>query len=218
MDDGGWRWCAAWGVVVAVELALVVTGASGSRLAVRFAELAADHGEVAGLHVVLSDGARFVVAEELGADRATPQGFVAGLAVDAGVRAKLHPWAEADLAAPVASGSHLLAGVIVLPCSAATACSLAAGVSRGLGQRLGDIALKQRWPLLLGFRETPLSLIHLQALVALTQAGAIVVPPVPAFYLGGDEMQRFVDHYCLRLLDLLGLPLHRPDLRWMGHA
>jgi 4-hydroxy-3-polyprenylbenzoate decarboxylase len=93
---------------------------------------------------------------------------------------------------------------------------LAAGVSRGLGQRVGDVALKQRWPLLLGFRETPLSAIHLQALLTLTQAGAVVVPPIPAYYLGGDEMPRFVDHYCVRLFDLLGLPVDRADLRWRG--
>jgi len=196
------------------ELALVVTGASGMRLAARFAELAAAHPEVDALHVVLSDGAKLVLADELGGERATPRGFVAGLDLDEATRARVRTWAEADLSAPIASGSHLLAGAVVLPCSAATACSLAAGVSRGLGQRVGDIALKQRWPLLLGFRETPLSAIHLRALLTLTEAGAIVVPPIPAFYLGGDEMQRFADHYCLRLLDLLHLPLDRPELRW----
>jgi 4-hydroxy-3-polyprenylbenzoate decarboxylase len=203
---------------VAVELALVVTGASGSRLAVRFAELAIDHPEVSALHIVLSDGARLVVADELGKERATGQGFVQGLQLSAVARAKVHAWAEADLTAPIASGSHLLRGVVILPCSAATAGSLAAGVSRGLGQRLGDIALKQRWPLLLGFRESPVSAIHLRALLSLTQAGATVVPPMPAFYLGGDEMVRFADHYCMRLLDLLGLPLDRPDLRWKGQV
>ncbi len=200
------------------ELGLVVTGASGTRLAVRFAELAAEHPGVSALHVVLSDGARLVLADELGKERATPHGFLAGLAVSGPAREKIKAWAEGDLAAPVASGSHLLAGVVVLPCSAATACSLASGVSRGLGQRLGDIALKQRWPLLLGFRESPLSAIHLRALLTLTRAGAIVVPPVPAFYLGGDEMARFVEHYCVRLLDLLGLAVDRPDLRWKGEA
>jgi 4-hydroxy-3-polyprenylbenzoate decarboxylase len=193
---------------------LVVTGASGTRLAVRFAELAARHPEVEALHVVLSDGARLVVADELGQERATPRGFAAALDLEPATRAKVRSWAEGDMAAPIASGSHPLRGVVVLPCSAATACSLAAGVSRGLGQRVGDVALKQRWPLLLGFRETPLSAIHLRALLALTEAGAVVVPPIPAFYLGGDEMERFADHYCMRLLDLLALPLDRPDLRW----
>ena len=198
------------------ELALVVTGACGTRLAVRFAEMAAALEAVSALHVVLSDGARLVVADELGGERATPRGFVAALDVAPGDRAKLHAWAEADLAAPIASGSHPLRGVVILPCSAGTACSLAAGVSRGLGQRVGDVALKQRWPLLLGFRESPLSAIHLRALLTLTEAGAVVVPPLPAFYLGGDEMERFVEHYCLRLLDLLGLDAGRNDLRWRG--
>jgi 4-hydroxy-3-polyprenylbenzoate decarboxylase len=200
------------------ELALVVTGASGTRLAACFAETAAEHERVDALHVVLSDGARLVLADELGGDRATPKGFVAGLAIGESARAKIHTWAEGDLNAPIASGSHLLAGTVILPCSAATACSIAAGVSRGLGQRVADVALKQRWPLLLGFRETPLSAIHLRALLTLTEAGAIVVPPIPAFYLGGDEMARFTDHYCLRLLDLLSLPADRPDLRWRGGA
>jgi len=203
---------------VGAELALVVTGASGARLAVRFAELAARHPEVSALHVVLSDGARLVLADELGADRATPRGFADGLALDEAAREKVRSWAEGDLTAPIASGSRPLRGVVVLPCSAATACSLAAGVARGLGQRVGDVALKQRWPLLLGFRETPLSAIHLRALLTLTEAGAVVVPPIPAFYLGGDEMERFADHYCMRLLDLLALPLDRPDLRWRAEG
>jgi len=203
---------------MALELALVVTGASGTRLAARFAEMAATHPDVAALHVVLSDGARLVIADELGPDRATPRGFAAGLELDEQSRVKVRTWSEADMTAPIASGSHLLGGAVVLPCSAATACSLAAGVSRGLGQRVGDVALKQRWPLLLGFRETPLSAIHLRALLTLTEAGAIVVPPIPAFYLGGDEMQRFADHYCMRLLDLLSLPPDRPELRWRAEG
>jgi flavin prenyltransferase len=203
---------------MACEIGLVVSGASGMRLAAAFAERAAAHPAVTALHLVLSDGAPLVLAHELGKERATPSGFAAGLALSETDRAKLRTWGEGDLAAPVASGSHLLRGVVVLPCSAATACSLAAGVSRGLGQRLGDIALKQRWPLILGFRETPLSAIHLQALLTLTHAGAAVVPPIPAFYLGGDEMARFVEHYCMRLLDLLGLAVDRPDLRWRSEA
>ena len=197
-----------------VELALVVTGACGTRLAVRFAEAAAAHPEVSALHVVLSDGARLVIADELGGEWATPRGFIDRLGVEATTRTKLHAWAEADLTAPIASGSHVLGGVVVLPCSAGSAGAIAAGVSRGLGQRVADVALKQRWPLLLGFRETPLSAIHLQALLTLTQAGAVVIPPIPAYYLGGDEMLRFVDHYCMRLLDLLGLPAVRAELRW----
>ncbi len=198
------------------ELALVLTGACGMRLSVRFAELALTHPQVTRLHLVFSDGARLVLASELGKQWAQPAGFLAHLAVPEGARAKASLWREAQLVAPIASGSYLLRGVVILPCSAATACSLAAGVSRGLGQRLGDVALKQRWPLLLGFRETPLSLIHLQALLTLTEAGAIVVPPIPAFYLPSENLADFVEHYCMRLFDLLHLPFPAPHLRWQG--
>lgn len=198
------------------ELALVITGACGMRLPVRFAELALEHPQVQHLHIVFSDGARMVLASELGKEWAEPQGFVRLLSVSEGAKAKASVWREAEMAAPIASGSHLLRGVVVLPCSAATACSLASGVSRGLGQRVGDVALKQRWPLILGFRETPLSRIHLQALLTLTEAGAVVMPPIPAFYVAGESLESFVEHYCMRVFDLLGLPLEAPHLRWQG--
>lgn len=198
------------------ELALVITGACGMRLAVRFAELALEHPQVDHLHIVFSDGSRVVLASELGKDWADPERFVRSLTVSEAARAKASVWREAQMAAPIASGSYLLRGVVVLPCSAATACSLAAGVSRGLGQRVGDVALKQRWPLILGFRETPLSRIHLQALLALTEAGAVVMPPIPAFYVSGEDMASFVEHYCMRVFDILGLPWDATNLRWQG--
>lgn len=201
---------------MSTELALVITGACGMRLPVRFAELALEHPQVEVLHVVFSDGARLVLATELGKEWAHPQGFLAQLQITEGAKDKARLWQESEMTAPIASGSHLLRGVVVLPCSAATACSLAYGVSRGLGQRLGDVALKQQWPLLLGFRETPLSKIHLEALLRLTEAGAIVIPPIPAFYVSGEDLSRFVEHYCMRLFDLLGLAFIAPHLRWRG--
>jgi 4-hydroxy-3-polyprenylbenzoate decarboxylase len=97
--------------------------------------------------------------------------------------------------------------------------SLANGISRGLAQRVADVALKQRWPLLIGIRETPMSMILLENLLRLAQAGAHIVPPLPAFYLKPDEMtaqQVFIDHYCMRLLDLLRIPTENSDLRWRG--
>jgi 4-hydroxy-3-polyprenylbenzoate decarboxylase len=112
-----------------------------------------------------------------------------------------------------------LTGVVVLPCSAGMAGSLANGISRGLGQRVADVALKQRWPLLVGIRETPMSAILLDNLLTLARTGAHIVPPLPAFYLKPDEetAQRvFVEHYCMRLLDLLEIPQEDNDLRWRG--
>ena len=139
--------------------------------------------------------------------------------VDDDLRHRIHPHTDSDLTAPIASGSHQLHGVVVLPCSAGMAGSLANGISRGLAQRVADVALKQRWPLLIGIRETPMSTILLENLLCLARAGAHVVPPLPAFYLKPDEAtaQRvFIDHYCMRLFDLLSLPAKNHGLRWQG--
>jgi len=95
----------------------------------------------------------------------------------------------------------------------------AAGSVAGLGQRVADVALKQRWPLVLGIRETPMSPILLENLLRLARTGAHVVPPLPAFYLRPDPAgawETFLDHYCLRVLDLLGLATVPEELRWRG--
>jgi 4-hydroxy-3-polyprenylbenzoate decarboxylase len=95
--------------------------------------------------------------------------------------------------------------------------AMAHGISRGLAQRVADVALKEGWPLLVGVRETPMSTVLLDNLLRLSRAGAKIVPPLPAFYLKPDEgtaFASFVDHYCMRLMDLLGAPCDREDLRW----
>ena len=197
-----------------LEIALLVSGASGSMLAARFARAALTAARVDALHL-----AGQVLSHELGPEGASARGFCEQHELPEPQRARLHPWADSDLAAPIASGSHLLAGVVVLPCSAGMAGALANGISRGLVQRVADVALKQRWPLLLGVRETPLSPILLDNLLRLARAGAHIVPPIPAFYLNPDEgtaMTAFADHYCMRLFDLLGLPSMDEGLRWKG--
>ena len=196
-----------------VELALVVSGASGVELARRFARRALGAG-VDGLHLVLTGPAGRVAAHELGPEWSTARRFAEGLGDD-----RVRPWSDEDLMAPIASGSHRLAGVVVLPCSAGMAGALAGGISRGLGQRVADVALKQRWPLVLGIRETPMSPILLENLLRLARAGAHIVPPAPAFYLRPDPAaawETFLDHHCLRILDLLGLAGLPEDLRWNG--
>lgn len=202
-----------------LELALVISGASGSRLAARFAVMALRSGRVGPLHVVVTAAASLVLGRELGSPWASPEGFRDCLEVEPELRSRVRPWAENDLLAPIASGSHPLDGVVVLPCSAGMAGSVAHGLSRGLGQRVADVALKQRWPLVLGVRESPMSEILLESLLRLARAGAHVAPPVPAFYVeadGHDGLGRLVDHYCVRLLDLLGIELEAADLRWRG--
>lgn len=199
------------------ELALVISGASGMVLAERFATMAISTARVDTLHLVVTGPAGKVLAHELGPEWSSARGFRDQLPVDEQVRAHIAPWSDPDLMAPIASGSHPLAGVAVLPCSAGMAGSLANGISRGLAQRVADVALKQRWPLVLGVRETPMSSILLENLLKLSRSGAHIAPPLPAFYLKPDvteAMNTFIDHYCLRVLDLLGIATDREDLRW----
>ena len=201
------------------DIALLVSGGSGMALTARFAQAVLESGQVDALHLVVTGPATKVLAHELGPEWASARGLRDNLPLRDGLRERIRPYQDSELTAAIASGSHLLRGVVVLPCSAGTAGALANGISRGLAQRVADVALKQRWPLLLGIRETPMSPILLENLLQLARAGAHIVPPLPAFYLKPDEAtaQRiFVDHYCMRLLDLLGLPANDEGLRWRG--
>jgi len=204
---------------MARELVLAVSGGSGSVLAARFAVTALESGAIDTLHVILTAAAAKVLHHELGPPWATARGFAEQLPLDESLRARIQTYSDNELTAPVASGSHRVSGVVVLPCSAGMAGALANGISRGLVQRVADVAIKQRWPLLLGIRETPMSPILLDNLLRLARVGAHIVPPLPAFYLNPDEssaMSVFIDHYCLRLLDLLEIETDGTGLRWKG--
>jgi 4-hydroxy-3-polyprenylbenzoate decarboxylase len=204
---------------VAHELALLVSGGSGCELAVRFAVEALETARVDTLHLVVTGAAGKVLSHELGPEWASARGFRDQLPLSDDQRERIRPYTDSDLAAPIASGSHRVSGVILLPCSAGMVGSLANGISRGLAQRVADVALKQRWPLLVGIRETPMSEILLENLLKLARAGAHIVPPLPAFYLKPDAstaQRTFIDHYCMRLLDLLGLRSRDAGLRWQG--
>lgn len=197
------------------RLALLVTGASGMALPRHAIGVLAAHPQVERLHVVVSRGAAQVLAHELGRDRTNADDLIQAAEVSEADRSKLEVHRDSELDAPIASGSYPLDGSIVLPCSAGTIGALATGSASTLIHRAGAVALKERWPLILGFRETPFTLIHLENLRRLAYAGAVVLPPVPAFYIGGETFERFLDHYLMRILDQLGLtPAGRPDLRW----
>jgi 4-hydroxy-3-polyprenylbenzoate decarboxylase len=201
---------------MSARLALLVTGASGMLLPRHFLGVAARHPAVERVHLVVSRGASQVLAHELGREQTGAEALVEAAGLDAAARARIAIHRDNDLDAPIASGSYRLAGTIVLPCSSGTLGALATGVADTLVHRAGAVALKERWPLVLGFRETPLSLVHLENLRTLTYAGAIAAPPIPAFYVGGEEMSRFLDAYAQRLLDLAGLGPEGPGLRWEG--
>ena len=199
------------------ELALLISGASGMALAARFAELVLKHGGLETLHLVVTTPATQVLSTELGAAWASAQKFREQLLASFTGPTTIEAWSNSDLGAPISSGSNPLVGTVVLPCSSGTAGAIAHGISRGLLQRAADVALKQRWPLILGIRESPMSEILLENLHRLARAGATIMPPTPAFYLKPNPetaFEDFVDHYCLRILDLLGIHIDRDELRW----
>jgi 4-hydroxy-3-polyprenylbenzoate decarboxylase len=120
-----------------------------------------------------------------------------------------------DIAAPLASGSFRTDGMVILPCSIHTMSAIATGISSNLLVRAADVTLKERRRLILGVRETPLHLGHLRTMVALSEMGAIIAPPMPAFYNKPATVEDLVDGTVERILDLLGLP--DPNARrWNG--
>lgn len=197
------------------RIVIGISGASGISLAVRFLRTAAACPEVERLHLVVSSHALRVAATELDPPASTPAAIVERCGLDdaAGGKLEIHP--DADIGATIASGSYPTDGMVVIPCSSGTLGSIAHGISRGLIQRAADLTLKERRPLILALRETPYSLIHAENIAAVTRAGAIVIPPIPAFY-AGETWDAYLDHFAMRVLDLLGIHLDAPDLRWQG--
>lgn len=197
------------------RVALLVSGASGMLLPRHVLGRLAAHPEIERIHLVVSAGASQVLRHELGPEKtgAGDLAEAAGLSVQG--REKIETHRDSELDAAIASGSYRLAGTLILPCSAGTLGALATGSARTLVHRAGAVALKERWPLVLGFRETPYSLVHVENMRRLLYAGAVVLPPVPAFYVGGEDLGRFLDHYTLRILDQFGIPTPgEPGLRW----
>lgn len=199
------------------QLVLGVSGASGARLALRALALFAASPDVESLHLVLSPRAVLVARDEIGPEVEGVTTFVAAanLPDEIGRRVRVH--SEGALDASISSGSFRTDGMAVLPCSAGTLAAIAHGTSRGLLQRAADVCLKERRRLVLGFRETPFSLVHAENIVAVTRAGAVVAPPVPAFY-AAKSAEEMLDAYLLRVADLLDIRVATADLRWTGRS
>jgi 4-hydroxy-3-polyprenylbenzoate decarboxylase len=179
-------------------------------------ELAARAPEVSRLHLVFSESSLLVARNELDAAFNSPKGWVAALELprEAARRIALH--GNDEVGASIASGSYPVAGMAVIPCSAGTLGAIANGISRDLLQRAADVCLKERRPLVLAFRESPYSLVHVENMRRATLAGAIVAPPTPAFYVKDPSMARFLDAWCARVARLLGIDLPGAEFRWTG--
>lgn len=152
-------------------------------------------------HLVISAGARRTIAVE------------SDLTVAEVTRLADVAYRPGDLAAPIASGSFPVDAMAVAPCSMRTLAAVTHGLSDTLLTRAADVALKERRPLVLVTRETPLSLIHLRNMTAATEAGATILPPVPAFYHAPVTVQDLIDHTTGKILDALGVP-NEAFTRW----
>lgn len=122
-----------------------------------------------------------------------------------------------DISGRLASGSFRTDGMVIAPCSIHTMSAIAHGVTANLLTRAADVTLKERRPLVLMVRESPLHLGHLRTMVALAEMGAIIAPPVPGFYHKPETILDLVDHSIDRVLDLIGLP-SQTARRWDGAA
>lgn len=173
------------------RLIVGISGASGAVYGVRALEALNELGVES--HVVISKTAALTIKLELDRD----VGDVAALAG--------HRHNTGDLAAPISSGSFVTMGMLVAPCSVRTMSEIATGVTTSLLTRAADVTLKERRPLVLMVRETPLHLGHLRTMAQLAEMGAIIAPPLPAFYTRPQGLSEIVDQSVGRALDLFGL-------------
>lgn len=183
-----------------------ISGASGAPLALRVVETLARLGTVE-IHLVISDAALQTLRHEAG-----PNALARLLSL-------AHENHRIDaIGATIASGSFRVRGMIVVPCSMRTLAAIAAGLSDNLLTRAADVQLKERRRLILMTRETPLHLGHLRNMTAVTEMGAIVMPPVPAFYRKPESLDDMLDHLAARAIDLLDLPVAPLAIPWDGGA
>ena len=178
-----------------------ISGASGAAYGVRALDALQELGIES--HLVISRAAALTLSSELGLSPAD-------LVSRAG-----HVHRVQDVGATIASGSFKTIGMLIAPCSVRTMGEIATGVTSSLLTRAADVTLKERRPLVLMVRETPLHLGHLRTMAALTEMGAIIAPPLPAFYARPASIEEMVDQSVGRALDLFGLEWSGVR-RWAG--
>lgn len=184
------------------RLIVAVTGATGAVYGLRLLEMLREESGWE-THLVVSAAGALNIREELPMSQRDFEGLAD---VVHNVR---------NIGATIASGSFLGDGMIIAPCSMRTLAAIAHGLSDNLITRAAEVVLKERRPLTMMVRETPLTLAHLRNMVACTEMGAVIFPPVPAFYARPQSIAQLVDHSCMRVLDQFGI--HRSvDDRWAG--
>jgi 4-hydroxy-3-polyprenylbenzoate decarboxylase len=182
------------------RLVIGLSGASGVAYGIRLLEACSELGIES--HLVMTKPAEMTIGYET---KLSPRQVAAKAD---------YAYAVSDIAAPIASGSFKTRGMIVAPCSVRSMSEIATGVTTNCLTRAADVMLKERRPLVLMVRETPLHLGHLRSMTALTEMGAIILPPVPAFYSEPRTLSDLVDQMVGRTLDLFGYDW--PDVKRWG--
>ena len=186
------------------RIIVAISGASGAVYGARLLQVLQGLPGIES-HLVVSDAGWRNLQHELDMDRAA-------------IQALAHQVHDVrNVGAAIASGSFQCAGMVIAPCSMRTLAAVAHGLSDNLLTRAADVVLKERRRLVMLVRESPLHLTHLRNMVAVTEMGAIVCPPMPAFYLHPQSVGELVDHSVARALDLLDVP-HDLAPRWEGLA
>jgi 4-hydroxy-3-polyprenylbenzoate decarboxylase len=191
-------------------IVFAITGASGAPYAIRLLEQLITAKRRVQL-VISSHGLRLLETESGVGSEAELRERVGALKWDEYVTV----FDDADRGAAPASGSALNAGMVICPCSMGTLSAISVGASRSLVERAADVALKERRPLVLVPRESPLSAIHLENMLRVTRAGAVVLPAAPGFYHRPSSIDDLVDFVVARVLDHLGVE-HSLVRRWDG--
>ena len=190
-----------------------ISGASGTPYAAALLRELLRQGQPVDL--VVSQAARLTLLDETGVTWHDDETSLRAWLGDVPPGADVRFWAPQNLAAGPASGSYRTRGMVVVPASTACCAGIALGLSKDLLQRAADVALKERRPLVVVLRETPLSRPTLVHLVELHDAGAVVLPASPAFYAGATELADLVDFVAGKVLDVLGVE-HQLFRRWEG--
>ncbi len=183
-------------------LVVGITGATGVIYGIRLLEVLSSMTDVE-THLVISKAG----AENIHLETGWTLEQVKALAT--------HAWDIDDTSAPIASGSFKRDGMIIAPCTVKTLSAVANSYTENLLVRAADVSLKERKKLVLLFRETPLHLGHIRNMERLTEMGAIIMPPVPAFYIRPTTIQEIIDHSIGKVLDLFDIE-HHLYRRWTG--
>jgi 4-hydroxy-3-polyprenylbenzoate decarboxylase len=190
-----------------------VTGASGAILAQKTLVLLENDQRVSHIHLVVTEAGQRLFAEELGITSGDLKQLPSRLMGRPAAKIEVLP--NKDIGASIASGSYTVDSMIVVPCSMGTLAAIASGVSDDLVSRAADVMLKEGRKLVLCVRDTPFNRIHLENMLRVQQAGAVIMPAIPAFYHKPQTIDDLVTQYICRVLAQINLP-QESMYRWSG--